>query len=62
MTDIQRSRRVPAITKAAAHQFGESKGKVIRAFFGLSPTDERWLEDELDQRIDLNIRRDESRG
>lgn len=61
-TLLQRSRRAPALVKAQAHQFGESKGKVTRAFFGVSESDERWIEEELDRRIDLNIQRDGSRG
>lgn len=58
-TLFQRSRRVPPIVKATAHQVsGAGKSRVKRQFFGLSESDERWLETEIDHRIDLNIHRD----
>lgn len=58
-TLIQKSRRMAAAEKALYHQeSGAGKSRVTRPFFGLSPQDERWLEEELDQRVDLNIQRD----
>lgn len=58
-TPIQRSREKRPAEKALFHQeTGAGKSKVRRKFFGLSEQDERWLEEELGDRVDLNIHRD----
>lgn len=58
-TPIQRSRAKGAAQKALFHEVtGAGKSNVKRQFFGLSDADEQWLEQELDQCIDLNIRKD----
>ena len=59
---IERSRRRSAAEKALFHTEGAGKSKIKRRFFGLSPEDERWIEDELDRAVDLHIQRDGYRG
>lgn len=55
-TQIQRSRGVPAVTKATYAMFD---GRVLRKFFGLSPNDVQAIENEVDERLSVNLNRDE---
>lgn len=59
-TILQRSRRVDAAFKALMHQErGAGKSRVLRKFFGLSQADEAFVEEEIGQALDVNLRRDE---
>jgi len=57
-TLIQRSRAKRPSEKAAYHQVtGAGQSRVLRPFFGVSPSDEAVLMTEVERRLDTNLRR-----
>lgn len=57
-TLIQRSRAKRPSEKAAYHQVtGAGARRVLRPFFGVSPSDERALTADLDRRLTANLNR-----
>ncbi len=58
-TRIQRSRNLTPLEKATFHTItGAGTSKVKREFFGLSPADEAAIEQELGQRLTINLARE----
>ena len=56
-TLIQRSRRQRPSDKA---RWNNDTGRVVREFFGLSPSDEAWVEQEVGFAVQVNL--DKSEG
>jgi len=56
-TLIQRSRRQRPSDKA---RWNNDTGRVVREFFGLSPSDEAWVEQEVGFEVQVNL--DKSEG
>ena len=60
-TPIQRSRSKRPSEKATYHQItGAGRSKVQRKFFGLSPTDQAVIEEEVGLRLEINLQSERS--